>query len=78
MPLSSGTQLSCTAVPAPNLTPGSVAISTDVAACVDTCPKRRAACPGAARTASRAHYAESQLLALALALALAPAPAFLA
>ena len=36
VPLASGTQLSCTAVPAPHLKPGTVAISTDAAACVDT------------------------------------------
>ena len=36
MPLASGTQLSCTAVPAPHLKPGAVAISTDATTCVDT------------------------------------------
>ena len=50
VPLASGTQLSCTAVPAPHLKPGAVAISTDATICVDTYLRHRAARPRASST----------------------------
>ena len=50
VPLASGTQLSCTAVPAPHLKPGAVAISTDATTCVDTYLRHRAARPRASST----------------------------